>query len=154
MQYVVRHTMKCDPTVYMYSWAPFTGSFVFALSLSNRTGQLFWIQLHLSFSNLLNIALIFNIFWHPTDGTQLNFLIQFLPPQKKENIIKILRVLNLLRADDTIIALIFLSLMKSALPRTDGTLLTLISQLSLHEQLIKHNLLCICLSAPEAQKAF
>lgn len=54
-------------------------------------------------------------------------------------------VVNLQCADDTIIALIFLSLMKSAPPRTDGTLLTLISQLSLHEQLIKHNLLCIWL---------
>lgn len=44
--------------------------------------------------------------------------------------------------------------MKSALPRTDGTLLlTLISQLSLHEQLIKHNLLCICSSAPRSSES-
>lgn len=113
------------------------------------------IQLYLSFRDLLILYIfpcklqnMLNTFL-PNGFTWLNFLFQLLQKLLLRHWVQ-----NLLCADDTIIALIFLSLMKSALPRTDGTLLTLISQLSLHEQLIKHNLLCICLSAPEAQKAF
>lgn len=97
-------------------------------------------------------------FYHPNGCMRLNFLSPFSPPprkkKKKSTSLRHSGFSTCCAADDTIIALIFLSLMKSALPRTDGTLLlTLISQLSLHEQLIKHNLLCICSSAPRSSES-
>lgn len=59
---------------------------------------------------------------------------------------------TLLCRNDTIIALIFLNIIKSVPSCANWTLLTFISQWSLHEQLIKHNLLCISQSTRDAQK--